>query len=188
MHTQGVDPDQITSIRLETYGVALSFADQPHPQTALQGKFSLQHGVAWSLRHGGFGLEATEPAALAEPACAALRERVTLVCGPIQDRAYPQSFGARLQLQMANGSQHSSEVVNVLGDPENPLSPEQVRDKANQLLQASGWHMAQAEQLIGLVGALPQALTLGPLWDSLQSGCQSQKVSSAKASESKRSS
>jgi 2-methylcitrate dehydratase PrpD len=188
MHTQGVDPDQITSIRLETYGVALSFADQPHPQTALQGKFSLQHGVAWSLRHGGFGLEATEPAALAEPACAALRERVTLVCGPIQDRAYPQSFGARLQLQMANGSQHSSEVVNVLGDPENPLSPEQVRDKATQLLQASGWDMAQAEKLIGLVGALPQALTLGPLWDSLQSGCQSQKVSSAQASESKRSS
>jgi hypothetical protein len=89
---------------------------------------------------------------------------------------------------MANGSQHSSEVVNVLGDPENPLSPEQVRDKATQLLQASGWDMAQAEKLIGLVGALPQALTLGPLWDSLQSGCQSQKVSSAQASESKRSS
>jgi 2-methylcitrate dehydratase PrpD len=144
--------------------------------------------VAWSLRHGGFGLEATEPAALAEPACAALRERVTLVCGPIQDRAYPQSFGARLQLQMANGSQHSSEVVNVLGDPENPLSPEQVRAKANQLLQASGWGMAQAEQLIGLVGALPQAHTLEPLWDSLQAELQPQKVSSAQASESKRSS
>jgi 2-methylcitrate dehydratase PrpD len=188
MHTQGVEPDQIASIRLETYGVALSFADQPHPQTALQGKFSLQHGVAWSLRHGGFGLEATEPAALAEPACAALRERVTLVCGPVQDRAYPHSFGARLQLQMANGTQHSSEVVNVLGDPENPLSPEQVRDKANQLLQASGWGWAQTEQLIGLVQTLPQAQALGPLWDSLQAGRQPQKVSSAQASESKRSS
>jgi 2-methylcitrate dehydratase PrpD len=188
LHAQRVDPDQITSMRLDTYGVALSFADQPHPQTALQGKFSLQHGVAWTLRHGGFGLEATEPAALAEPACATLRERVTVACGQDQDRAYPQSFGARLHLQMANGSQHSSEVVNVLGDPENPLSPEQVRAKAAQLLQASGWDITQAEQLIGSVGALPQAKALGPLWDSLQAGSQSQKVSSAQASESKRSS
>ena len=125
---------------------------------------------------------------MAEPACAALRERVTLVCGQVQDRAYPQSFGAKLQLQMANGSQHSSEVVNVLGDPENPLSPEQVRAKTAQLLQASGWDMVQTEQLIGLVGALPQAQALGPLWDSLQTARQSQKVSSAQASESKRSS
>jgi hypothetical protein len=89
---------------------------------------------------------------------------------------------------MANGSQHSSEVVNVLGDPENPLSPEQVRDKATQLLQASGWGWAQTEQLIGLVQTLPQAQALGPLWDSLQAGRQSQNVSSAQASESKRSS
>jgi hypothetical protein len=89
---------------------------------------------------------------------------------------------------MANGSQYSSEVVNVLGDPENPLSPEQVRDKANQLLQASGWDLAQAEQLIGLVRALPQAQALGPLWDSLQAERQPQNVSSAQASESKRSS
>ena len=117
-----------------------------------------------------------------------LRERVTLVCGPAQDRAYPQSFGALLHLQMVNGNHHSADVVNVLGDPENPLSPEQIRAKANQLLQASGWAVAQAEQLIGLVGALPQAQALGPLWESLNVGRQSQNVSSAQASESKRSS
>lgn len=188
LHAQGLDPDQIASIRLETYSVALSFADKPHPQTALQSKFSLQHGVAWSLHHGGFGLEASRPAALTEPACAALRECVTLVCGSTQDQAYPQSFGARLHLQMANGKHLSSEVINVLGDPENPLSPEQVRAKAAQLLQASGWATAQAKGLIELVGALPQAKALGPLWDNLQVGYQPQNVSSAQASESKRSS
>lgn len=188
LHAQAIDPDQIASIRLVTYGVALSFADQPHPQTALQGKFSLQHGVAWALRHGSFGLEATEPAALADCACAALRDNVSLVCGPAQDRAYPRSFGAQLHLHMTNGSHHSSEVVNVLGDPENPLSPAQVKAKATQLLQASGWDLAPAAHLIAVVGALPQAMELGLLWDSLQGGRQSQNVSSALASESKRSS
>ena len=188
LHAQGIDPEQIKHMRLDTYAVALAFADQPCPQTPLQGKFSLQHGVAWVLHHGDFGLEATAPEALVDPLCSALRERITLACGPAQDQAYPQSFGAQLQLQMANGTQHSSEVVNVLGDPENPLSPDQVKAKATQLLQASGWGLAQAEQLIGLVQALPQAEALGPLWDSLQTGRQSQKVSSAQANESKRSS
>ena len=188
LHPQGIDPEQIEHMQLDTYAVALSFADHPCPQTPLQGKFSLQHGVAWALCHGDFGLEATAPEALADPICSALRERITLVCGPAQDQAYPQSFGAQLQLQMANGTQHSSEVVNVLGDPENPLSPDQVKAKATQLLQASGWGLAQAEQLIGLVQALPQAEALGPLWDSLQTGRQSQKVSSAQANESRRSS
>ena len=188
LHAQGIDPGQIEHMHLETYAVALSFADQPCPQTPLQGKFSLQHGVAWALSHGDFGLEATAPEALVDPVCSALRERITLVRGPAQEQAYPKSFGAQLHLQMANGTQHSSEVVNVLGDPENPLSPDQVMAKATQLLQASGWGLAQSEQLIGLVQALPQAKALGPLWDSLQTGHQSQNVSSAPDSESKRSS
>jgi len=188
LHAKGIDPEQIEHMRLATYAVALSFADQPCPQTPLQGKFSLQHGVAWALCHGDFGLESTTPEALADPLCTALRERMQLVCGPAQEQAYPKSFGAQLHLKMASGTQHSSEVVNVLGDPENPLSPDQVMAKATQLLQASGWGWAQTEELIGLVRALPQTKALGPLWDSLQKGHQSQNVSSAQASESKRSS
>ena len=188
LHAKGIDPEQIEHMRLATYAVALSFADQPCPQTPLQGTFSLQHGVAWALCHGDFGLESTTPEALVDPLCTALRERMRLVCGPAQEQAYPKSFGAQLHLKMANGTQHSSEVVNVLGDPENPLSPDQVMAKATQLLQASGWGWAQTEELIGLVRALPQTKALGPLWDSLQKGHQSQNVSSAQASESKRSS
>jgi 2-methylcitrate dehydratase PrpD len=188
LHAQGIDPEQIEHMRLDTYAVALSFADQPCPQTPLQGKFSLQHGVAWALHHGGFGLEATTPEALVDPLCTALRERMRLVCGAAQEQAYPKSFGAQLHLKMASGTQHSSEVVNVLGDPENPLSPDQVMAKATQLLQDSGWGWAQTEELIGLVRALPQTKALGPLWDNLQTGHQFQNVSSAQASESKRSS
>jgi 2-methylcitrate dehydratase PrpD len=188
LHAQGIDPGQIEHMHLDTYAVALSFADQPCPQTPLQGKFSLQHGVAWALCHGDFGLEATAPEALLDPICSALRECITLVCGPAQEQAYPQSFGAHLQLQMANGTQHSSEVVNVLGDPENPLSPDQVMAKATQLLQASGWIDWQARHLISAALALAEDDSPARLWSSLQSWHQSQNVSSAQASASKRSS
>jgi len=167
LHAQGLRPEHMVSLRLETYAVALSFADQATPQTPLQGKFSLQHGVAWALCHGSFGLEATAPAALVQPDCAALRTRIELVCGQAQEQAYPNRFGARLIVQMQDGRTAAHEVQSVLGDPENPLSPAQVTAKANTLLQASGWGASAAQQLVQICLALPQGDGLG---DSLGQG------------------
>ncbi len=188
LHAKGIDPEQIEHMHLQTYAVALSFADQPCPQTPLQGKFSLQHGVAWALCHGSFGLEATAPEALTDSFCTALRERMTLACGPAQEQAYPHSFGAQLQLRMKGGATHTSEVVNVLGDPENPLSPEQVKAKATQLLEASGCTNLQARQLINAVLALPQDDETARLWNCLLTWSQSQNMSSAQARDNRRSS
>ena len=191
LKAQGLEPahfKHIKHLRLETYAVALSFADQANPQTSLQGKFSLQHGVAWALVHGHFGLEATHAVGLLQPDCVALRPRIEVVCGPAQEQAYPQRFGARLSLQMNDGGWLSHEVQSVLGDPENPLSAEQVIAKAETLLHASAWAQGPARQLIEICLALPEGGGLGHLWTSLQSGVQTQNASIAQASESKRSS
>lgn len=188
LHAMGVNPWQIEHIRLETYAVALSFADQACPQTTQEGRFSLQHGVAWALCHGGFWLEATTSTGLTDPACVALRQRTELVCSPAQQKAYPKSFGARLAIRTHDGKKLETEVVNVLGDPENPLSPTQIQAKAARLLHASGLDRVQTQTLIDLVLALPQKDGLKPLWTCLQTQLQSQNESSAQARDSSRSS
>lgn len=188
LHAQGLDPAQIEHLCLTTYSMALSFADQPFPLTPLQGKFSLQHGVAWALCHGTFGLEATMPAGLTEPTCTKLRQRIELVCGQDQEQAYPQRFGARLDLQMKDGRTATYEVQSVLGDPENPLSSDQVKEKAQELFKNIGWTSMQAQELIDTCMALPEGEELGPLWSVLQARHQSQNASRAEASDSKRSS
>ena len=168
LHAQGLSAERIEHLHLETYAVALSFADQPSPQTPLQGKFSLQHGVAWSLCHGSFGLPATTPEALTEPNCARLRERMVLSSGAAQDQAYPQRFGAKLHALLTDGQTWVSEVSSVLGDPENPLRPEQVTDKARTLLLASGWQTETAQALVDHILAMPQSGSVGDLWAFLQ--------------------
>ncbi len=168
LHAQGLSAERIEHLHLETYAVALSFADQAAPQTPLQGKFSLQHGVAWALCHGGFGLEATQAHALSEPTCTRLRERVELRCGAEQNQAYPQRFGAKLHARLTDGQIWVSEVSSVLGDPENPLRPEQVTDKARTLLLASGWCSDTAQALVDQVWALPQSSSMDALWAFLQ--------------------
>jgi hypothetical protein len=62
---------------------------------------------------------------------------------------------------MQDGRTVAHEVQSVLGDPENPLSPAQVKAKAQTLLQASGWDDSAAQQLIQACLALPQGLGLG---------------------------
>ena len=75
-----------------------------------------------------------------------------------------------------------------MGDPENPLSPDQVKEKARELLTASGLTSLQAQELMGTCLALPEGGELGSLWSVLQAQHQSQIASSAQASDSKRSS
>ena len=168
LHAQGLEPAQIEQLQLHTYAVALTFADQPAPQTPLEGKFSLQHGVAWALCHGSFGLEATAQSALTEPACSLLRARVQVVCGPDQERAYPGQFGARLQARMKNGSLWTHGVASVLGDPENPLSPAQIHAKSRGLLQGLGWSPERAQGLVSACLQLPQGLALKHWWPLLE--------------------
>jgi hypothetical protein len=61
-----------------------------------------------------------------------------------------------------------SEVSSVLGDPENPLRPEQVTDKARTLLLASGWQTETAQALVDHILAMPQSGSVGDLWAFLQ--------------------
>ncbi len=167
LHATGCNPQDLQQIFLDTYPVAISFADKVHPQTSLEGKFSLQHAVAWGLTYGSFGLEATAPAALKDPACVALRSRISLKSGPEQEAAYPRSFRAHLRVLMQNGCLLSSEVINLLGDPENPLSRAQLESKAVTLLLAGGWPSQKADELLRICFGLSHDRNLEPLWRCL---------------------
>ncbi|MEN9764458.1 MAG: hypothetical protein RL397_413 [Pseudomonadota bacterium] len=167
LHAMGCAARDITQIALDTYSVALSFAHQRHPKTSHEAKFSLEHAVAWSLVHGSFGLEATAPANLNDPACSALRARVSLHVGAEQEAVYPRSFGACLRVLTKGSKAMTTEVVHVLGDPENPLSPGQLETKAIDLLLASGWARPRAEALVSVCRSLPYEKTLDSLWTCL---------------------
>jgi len=155
-HAQGVQPQAVRHAEVLTYGVALRFADCPHPQTAHEARFSLQHALAWTLLRGSFTLQASHPSVgLADAQCAALRERVTLSVEPSHDRDYPTRYGASLRLELHDGQVLSLRQDHAPGDPELPLSSEAICSKARGLLQDAGWERAQAQTLVDQTLALP---------------------------------
>lgn len=150
------------AVRVETYRDSVLFCDKPSPTTVPEAKFSLQHSVAVALIHGDAGLDRFEPAALTDPDIAALRARVSGAVADDLTAAYPARFGARL-IATAGGVEHRTEALDALGDPENPLSPDAMRDKARALMAWGGMSPDAAEALIAAVEGLGVTTTVADL-------------------------
>lgn len=167
-HALGLPPQAVERLELQTYAVALSFADQPLPATPHEARFSLQHAVAWALCHGDFWLDASAPTAWQDPVCAALRQRVRVSCGPLQEARYPGRFSARLSVHLRDGTVHAFDEDSALGDPEQPMTPAQLRAKAHRMLVDAGWPDADAQALMAQALDLPAQGDLQAWWRRLQ--------------------
>jgi 2-methylcitrate dehydratase PrpD len=134
---------------VETYADALAFCDRPSPTTELEAKFSLQHAVAVVADGRKAEPEDFTPEAIA--ALAELRAQVTVHEDPAITARYPAHFGARV-----NGF----ELTDCLGDPERPVSQEQLIAKLHSLVRWGGLPASEAERAarLALEGDDPQAL------------------------------
>ena len=112
---------------VETYADALAFCDRPSPETELEAKFSLQHAVALVADGRKAEPEDFTPEAIA--ALADLRAQVEVREDPAITARYPAHFGARV-----NGF----ELTDCLGDPERPVSEEQLVGKLHTLARWGG--------------------------------------------------
>ena len=150
------------TVRVETYRDSVLFCDKPAPTTVPEAKFSLQHSVAVALIRGDAGLDSFEPAALTDPEIAAMRARVSVAVADDLTAIYPARFGARL-IATAGAVEHRIEALDALGDPENPLSPGAVCDKARALMAWGGITPDAAERLIAAVLGLGVRTTVADL-------------------------
>lgn len=154
-------PADIEEVVVRTYADAAAICDCAEPATVLQAKFSLQHTVAIVLLEGPPPLEAFEPSAF--PRAAALRRKVRLEAAEPYASAYPQRYGAGLTLRLKDGRMLAAEAPDALGDPENPVTPAQVEDKARMLLGAAGLESARIDRIVGAAAELPRGGALADL-------------------------
>jgi len=126
-----INPEQASEFVIRTYPDALKFCDQPNPSTVIDAKFSLQHSVAIVMLRGAPTLADFSMDAINDPQLAALRSKVRVEVGTDFELAYPARFGA--ELACGDLTETASDA---LGDPENPMSDQQIRDKADMLMQA----------------------------------------------------
>jgi 2-methylcitrate dehydratase PrpD len=155
-------PDVIERLEVGTYGPALEVAGNPHPTTAAEARFSLPYVIAHALVYGSVRLAAFTPERLQDVRVRRLMERIHLSVDAEADRKFPGQRSALVRMQLCNGVVESYLQPHRKGDPDLPLSDEDLNNKfrelaepivgapvSNALLQQL-WALEQATQLPGV--------------------------------------
>ena len=129
-----VSAKRIESIHLATHKKAW-IMDNPDPATTIAAKFSIQHIAATAAIHGGGGAEAFSSDSLRHPEVAALRHKVTTSpYEPLPD--WPNDRPTRVTWTLDDGSTVSEEVLSARGGPDLPFTPDEIRTKIRNIVDA----------------------------------------------------
>jgi 2-methylcitrate dehydratase PrpD len=126
-------PSDIRRVRVGVSAYALAQNGNPLPQDTMGAQFSIPYCAALALTG-----DPAEPAsyaneAIADAARRELAQRVELVVDPEMEAAYPKHYGARVELELADGTKKSSGRLDPHGMPADPCTPQELQDKFGKL-------------------------------------------------------
>jgi 2-methylcitrate dehydratase PrpD len=125
--------DEIRSVKIGTYRAGLEVAHYEEPRTPAEGRFSLKYVVATALTHGSVRLAAFEQDRLNDPSTRALMKKVAVELDPQLDASFPAQRAARVAIQLADGRKEEYLQPTRKGDPDMPLSDQELNDKFLEL-------------------------------------------------------
>jgi 2-methylcitrate dehydratase PrpD len=149
---------EINKIRIATYKAGLDIINNAAPEGDYQAKFSLQYVVAHALVHGSVRLNAFLPDRLEDAEVRALMQKIECVADAELSKGYPTQRAAQVEIETTDGRKYAHFQPTRKGDPEMPLSDEELNDKFRELA-------------VPVIGESPARTLLAQLWalDTLKS-------------------
>jgi 2-methylcitrate dehydratase PrpD len=128
------EPDDVETVTVETFAIAAGLNRTEWP-TRLAAMFSIPYVAAATLLDGSFGPEASSNARRADPVLGDLARRVEVKATDEFENRLPERRGARVTVQMHDGSKRSAEVEQPVGDSaHHPLGWDEIRTKLSDLV------------------------------------------------------
>jgi 2-methylcitrate dehydratase PrpD len=123
----------IESVEIRTYQTALEVAGTYQAGTPAEARFSIPYVVARALVHGSVRLNAFHEDALRDAEVRALMTRVRLAPEPRFEALFPTQRCASAHIALADGRVLHHEQTTRKGDPDAPLTDEELSDKYFEL-------------------------------------------------------
>lgn len=159
-----LDPARIERIDIGTYAAALEIAGIDRPGTPSEARFSLAFCVAAALHVGPLGPSAFAEPLLSDRRVRTLMDRVTLGVDPELDRMFPERRAARVAIALEGGSTVRILITTRKGDPDDPLTDDELGRKFLQLTEPL-LGTAAAGDLLGRLWSIEEASDLRSLID-----------------------
>lgn len=129
--------DEIAAIGVETYATAVKVAGSPKADTPPEARFSIPYLVARALYAGSVRLNAFTNDALCDPAVRELMKRITVHENSTHSALFPGQRCATVSVSLRSGAVLRHEQTTRKGDPDAPLTDEELEDKFFELTGAS---------------------------------------------------
>jgi len=128
-----LSPDDIVAIHVAGYSATETMCNRPEPETAQEARFSAQYCIAAQARLGAVRLSAFTPDKLERPDIRSFMGKVTVSEDAELSTAYPGKRMARISVRLENGREIRHFQKTRKGDPEDPLSDEELIVKFDEL-------------------------------------------------------
>ena len=160
--------DDIAEIAIETFAEAAALgAGCAIPNATDEAQYSLPHPVAAALVFGQVGAEEIELPRLADPRIRSLLAAMKVIEDAEFSRRFPAERWARVRITLKDGRILASEPAIARGNPENPLTDNELRGKYRSLAEPV-LGVGRAARIERLVDALQvDRAALRPLIDDL---------------------
>lgn len=158
----GLPPERIARVEIDTYPATLDLTDNPNPTHEYAAKFSVHYCVATALVRGRLTLGDFGPESLADPTVRALMGRTEVRVDPDFQRRYPKEWCCRITLTSDSGERFQQLTTSPKGDPENPLSLAELREKFRSMVAGTPYE-SRTEELIQTVDTLDRAANVRSL-------------------------
>lgn len=146
-----LEVEDIKSIKVRTYFWAVGGHEHTQIEGVNSAKMSIPYSVAVALATGAAGLNEFSEACIADQTIDALTKKVTVEVDDTMTQLVPQKRAAVVEITTMEGQQFSKRIDLPKGEPETPLSNEELVNKFSSLAQYSGRGEADINQIIDAV-------------------------------------
>ena len=143
--------DDIESILVRTYSLAVNNHDHTEIMGEGSAKMSIPYSVAVALHRGKAGLGEYQSEIVAEKAILDLTRRVCVSADDDFSRAFPAKQTTSVEIKMKGGLTYSETVDFPKGEPENPLSLAEAREKYTELALYGGKTLEETDEIFKAV-------------------------------------
>lgn len=148
MHKENViSADNIDSIIIRTYSLAVYGHDHTDILGSASAKMSIPYSVSVALLYGKAGLKEFDNAYVGDETVLELAKNVKVFADDEMSRIFPVKQSAELRVALKNGDVYVGRVDYPKGEPENPMSESEFREKFTDLFLYAGNNLTVINEL-----------------------------------------
>lgn len=138
---QQIHPDQVRQIEVAVLEAGWGIVAEPrekkyHPESVVDAQFSMPFGAAIAVLCGAAGLDQFTLEQICSPRVHRMMSKVVMVRDARIEETFPREWPARVAIQLDNGQRYEKFVRYPKGDPENPLTWDELAAKFRSLAGA----------------------------------------------------